>query len=110
MVRLRRMAENISTITRTTLRISTPAAAPAHSQVPKNDHLAVHDIFPRASDLNESLSAEDFAEQVICPAPAQPPTLRPQQSCPASLVEELTLKTRLIRQIRSFDAGDSIGC
>ena len=73
-------------------------------------------IFP-ASDLNESLSAEDFAEKVICPAPdsapparAPPPALRPQHSCPASLVEELTLKTRMIRQIRSFDAGDTVGC
>ena len=68
-------------------------------------------IFPE-SDLNESLSAEDFAEKVICHAPdsAPSPALRPQHSCPASLLEELTLKTRMIRQIRSFDAGDTVGC
>ena len=65
-------------------------------------------------DLNESLSAEDFSEKVICPdtkAQAPAPALRPQTSCPASLVEELTMKTRMIRQIRSFDlGGDTTGC
>ena len=82
MVRLRRMAENILTITRTTLRISTPAAAPAHSQVPKNDHFVVHDI-PPAHQISMRVSVPRTSlSRWSAPPPPSPPPCGPSSPAP----------------------------